>query len=90
MDQYFDDLPTDIQDKICEKIVYKPLSDELIKDIKSTRFSHNLYNMQKLFIENPKKIVGLNDTLQVLKNKNLFTQAKIFEKIITDLINKEE
>ena len=89
MDHYFDALPIDLQDKICEKIVYQPLSAELIKDIKSTRYSHNLYNMQKLFIKNPKKIVGLTDTLQVLKNKNLHVQASQFEIIITDLIDKD-
>jgi len=85
----FNALPNDLQDKICEKIVYEqPVV--LMNEIKTTRFSESFYEIQKVFIDNPKKLNGLTDTLVLMRKHGAVKQAEIFEKIIEEIIQKEK
>jgi len=66
MNALFDALPTDLKDKVCEKIVYQqPVV--LMDEIKTTRFAKNFYEIQKVFVDNPNKLTGLTDTLAVMR-----------------------
>ena len=85
----FNALPTDLQDKICEKIVYEqPVI--LMNEIKTTRFSESFYEIQKVFIDNPKKLNGLTDTLVLMRKHGAEKQADVFEKIIEEIMQKEK
>jgi hypothetical protein len=55
----FDTLPCDLQDKVCEKIVY-PQSHELLEEIRSTRLSNFYRDMIILIGITPKKKVGFS------------------------------
>lgn len=85
----FNSLPTDLQDKVCEKIVYEQPT-VLMNEIKTTRFTENFYEIQKVFVENPKKMSGLTDTLAVMRKHGAVKQAEVFEKIIQEILEKQE
>ena len=89
MNALFDALPTDLQDKVCEKIVYQQPT-VLMDEIKTTRFTENFYKIQKVFVENPKKLSGLTDTLAVMRKSGAVKQAEVFEKIIQEILEKQE
>jgi hypothetical protein len=89
MNALFNALPTDLQDKVCEKIVYEqPVV--LMDEIKTTRFTENFYEIQKVFVDNPKKMSGLTDTLAVMRKHGAVKQAEVFEKIIQEILEKQE
>jgi len=89
MNVLFNTLPTDLQEKIYQKIVY-PQSDDLMFEIRTTKFSNHFYEVQKLFVENPKKISGLKDTLRIMSLNGGEKQAEIFKAIIQEIIEKQD
>ena len=89
MNALFDALPTDLQDKVCEKIVYQQ-SAVLMDEIKTSRFSHTFYEIQKVFGNNPKKLSSLTVTLAVMKKHGAVKEAEVFEKIMHEIMQKEE
>jgi len=88
MNALFDTLPTDLQEKVYHKIVY-PQPDDLLFEIKTTKFSKHFYDVQKLFVKNPKKISGLKDTLRIMSLNGGEKHAKIFKRIIEEIIEKQ-
>ena len=86
---FFDNLPIDLQDKICENIFYK-LPTILIDDIKTIRFAKYFYDIQKNFILNPKKLNGLSDTLHLMRKHGAYKQADTLYIIIQDILKKQE
>ena len=89
MNALFDTLPTDLQDKVCEKIVYEQPT-VLMNEIKTTQFADNFYEIQKVFVDNPKKMSGLTDTLAVIRKHGAVKQADVFEKIIQEILEKQK
>jgi len=89
MNPLFDTLPTDLQEKIYQKIVY-PQPDDLMFEIKTAKFSNHFYDVQKLFVKNPKKISGLKDTLRIMSLNGGEKQAEIFKAIIQEIIEKQD
>ena len=89
MNALFDALPTDLQDKVCEKIVYtQPVV--LIEEIKTTRFADTFYKIQKIFVNNPKKLSSLKYTLAVMRKHGVVKQAEVFEKIMQEIMRMEK
>jgi len=89
MNALFDALPTDLQDKVCEKIVYKqPVV--LTEEIKTTRFADTFYKIQKIFVNNPKKLSSLTVTLAVMRKYGAVKQAEVFEKIMQEIMRMEK
>ena len=78
MNALYDTLPTDLQEKIYKKIVY-PQPDNLMFEIKTTKFSKHFYDVLKLFVKNPKKISGLKDSLRIMSLNGGEKQAEIFK-----------
>jgi hypothetical protein len=62
----FNSLPTNLHNKVCEKIVYKQPT-VLMDEIKTSRFADNFYEIQMMFFHNLKKISGFTDTLAVMR-----------------------
>ena len=85
----FDALPADLQDKICEKIVYKQ-HVVLMEEIKTTRFADTFYKIQKTFVNNPKKLSSLTYTLVVMRKHGAVKQAEVFEKIMQEIMRMEK
>ena len=92
----FDTLPCDLQDKVCEKIVY-PQSHELLEEIRSTRLSNFYRDMIILIGITPKKKVGfsLKETqLSLRKASNLANEgnrlADTLGHISEDIFRKSE
>tara|TARA_B110000483_G_C18109881_1_gene509283 strand:+ start:496 stop:945 length:450 start_codon:yes stop_codon:yes gene_type:complete len=89
MNALFDALPTDLQDKVCEKIVYKqPVV--LMEEIKTTRFADTFYKIQRIFVNNPKKLSSLTVTLAVMRKYGAVKQAEVFEKIMQEIMRMEK
>lgn len=89
MNALFDALPTDLQDKVCEKIVYKqPVV--LMEEIKTTRFADTFYKIQMIFVNNPKKLSSLTVTLAVMRKYGAVKQAEVFEKIMQEIMRMEK
>jgi|UniRef100_A0A6C0JUD6 hypothetical protein len=82
-------LPNDIQDKICEKIVY-PQSKDLLDEIKTTRLSCYFHEMQKVYTKNPKKFATFKDTVAIMRANGHNEQADKFELIIGEILKKQE
>ena len=82
-------LPNDLQDKICEKIVY-PQSKDLLDEIKTTRFSSYFHEMQKVYNKNPKKFATFKDTVAIMRANGHNEQADKFELIISEILKKQE
>lgn len=89
MNLLFDAFPTDLHDKVCEKIVYQQQT-VLMNEIKTTRFANNFYEIQKVFVDNPKKMSGLTDTLALMRKHGAVKHAEVFEKIIQEILEKQE
>ena len=91
----FDTLPCDLQDKVCEKIVY-PQSPELLEEIRSTRLSNFYRDMIILIGITPNKKVGfsLKETQLALRKGKLGNQgdrlADTLISISEDILNKSE
>ena len=82
-------LPNDLQDKICEKIVY-PQPKDLLEEIKTTRFSGYFHEMQKVYNRNPKKFATFKDTVAIMRANGHNEQADKFELIISEILEKQE
>lgn len=89
MNVLFDAFPTDLQDKVCENIVYEQQT-VLMNEIKTALFANNFYEIQKVFVDNPKKMSGLTDTLALMRKHGAVKQAEVFEKIIQEILEKQE
>jgi hypothetical protein len=58
-------------------------------EIRTTKFSNHFYKVQKLFVENPRKLSGLKDTLKIMSLNGGEKQAEVFKAIIQEIIEKQ-
>ena len=89
MNSLFSNLPSDLQDKICEKIVY-PQSKDLLDEIKTTRLSGYFREMQKVYNKNPKKFATFKDTVAIMRANGHNEQADKIELIINEILQKQD
>tara|TARA_Y100000389_G_scaffold46034_1_gene40916 strand:+ start:2198 stop:2512 length:315 start_codon:yes stop_codon:yes gene_type:complete len=89
--QQFDELPIDLQYKICSMIYYTQ-HNSLLKEIRTVRFSSYYRKMATIvFKKTPKKkFLSLIDIQRIFKEKGHEPHAVLIEKITIDMLAKED
>ena len=59
-------------------------------EIKTTRFANNFYEIQKVFIENPKKLNSITDTIVLMRKHGVVKEAEVFGNIIHEILKKQD
>ncbi len=85
----FDSMPQDIQDKVCEKIIY-PQPSALLEEIRETRLSHLFRDTLRILGEKSANKVGLTlqETKSVLIRRGMPQLAKKMERVCEDIYLK--
>ena len=88
MSLLFDSMPRDIQDKVCEKILY-PQPTALLEEIRSTRLNKFFRDTLSVFGVKSKKIgFSLYETQTILRKRKMYDLAEKMGQICEEIYLK--